>query len=314
MQGYDEQTEVLTTDGWIPFKRLDTDYQVATLVDGSYLVYEHPTAVYAHDYKGFMHRFKTANIDLLVTPDQKLWVSELGPKQFNLVAASEVADRPMCFELDINEIRDGSTSEFFTLPECMHYPAKQLDLSAWLLLYGTFAFRGLLVGQSVGLTLASVRAAEDMRTACMTLGFAFREQSNDQLVWTFDDPQLYAYLSNSPRALGSWVWDLDTYHADELLDNIMCSGRGDDRGYVLRASHRDPIDAVQRLSVHAGLVTITSREGSSHLLRVQHVDDVNPIAPLAEIVQYRGKVYGCKVVSGVICVRRNGVIGFSGAC
>lgn len=333
MQGYDEQTEVLTSDGWIPFKRLDADYEVATLVDGRNLAYEKPSEVSVCNYRGLMHRFKTANIDLLVTPDQKLWACELGSNQFNLVSVSEVADRTVYFELEIDEVKDSSTSSLFTLPGSEDHPARQLDMPSWLLLYGTFVIRGLLVGQRICLTLDSVDIADKLRTACSTLGFTVKDsESIDKPVILIDDPQLYRYLSSSPRALGSWVWILSADYADELLDNIVSAAPVDkDHGFVLRASYRDLIDTVQRLSVHAGLVTMTSKEGSAHQLRVQYRDDVNAAAKVVGVGQYRrdegspcptpdvrrteyrGKVYSCKVTSGVICVRRNGIVGFSGA-
>jgi hypothetical protein len=68
--------EVLTLDGWKFHNELSTNDKVATLVDDK-LVYQNPTKVFYYpDYKGDMYHIKTQQLDLMVTPHHRMWVSK----------------------------------------------------------------------------------------------------------------------------------------------------------------------------------------------------------------------------------------------
>ena len=73
---YDEETEVLTIDGWKYFQDISYDDKIATLVDGEYLQYHKPTDIISYKYSGDMYRLKTRGVDLLVTPNHNLYVSK----------------------------------------------------------------------------------------------------------------------------------------------------------------------------------------------------------------------------------------------
>lgn len=73
---YDAKTEILTESrGWVKFSDLTVEDKVATLKDNS-LVFEKPTMHYAAPYCGEMIGLRSQNMDLLVTPDHHLYVSE----------------------------------------------------------------------------------------------------------------------------------------------------------------------------------------------------------------------------------------------
>lgn len=73
---YDDQTEILTEKrGWQLFKDLLAGDKVATLRNNR-LVYQRPNGVAVHPYKGKMLGFEGENVDFLVTPDHKMWVSK----------------------------------------------------------------------------------------------------------------------------------------------------------------------------------------------------------------------------------------------
>lgn len=73
---YDDQTEILTEKrGWQLFKDLLPDDAVATLVGGRELVFVEPTMHYEYDHDGEMVGYYGENIDFLVTPEHKMYVS-----------------------------------------------------------------------------------------------------------------------------------------------------------------------------------------------------------------------------------------------
>ena len=73
-QCYDDQTEVLTSRGWLHFKDLHAGDSVACLKDGE-LCFFAPMAHFAYHYSGEMYRFKSRQVDLLVTPNHKMYVN-----------------------------------------------------------------------------------------------------------------------------------------------------------------------------------------------------------------------------------------------
>jgi len=74
---YSEDTEILTEDGWKYFYDLKSE-KVATLnPETNELEYKIPTQYFSYLYTGKMFYQKGRSIDLLVTPNHKLWVSWL---------------------------------------------------------------------------------------------------------------------------------------------------------------------------------------------------------------------------------------------
>ena len=73
---YDEQTEVLTKDGWKYFKNLFPEDLILTLGKKDKLEYHKPTSLAGYPYKGKMYQLKTRGVDLLVTPNHSLYFSK----------------------------------------------------------------------------------------------------------------------------------------------------------------------------------------------------------------------------------------------
>src|SRR5579862_4320931 len=73
---YDSETEILTSDGWMPFSELTTGHNVATLEwqdlpsEGK-LVFRNPSRVVKSSYKGKLVRIRGPKTDLLVTPEHR---------------------------------------------------------------------------------------------------------------------------------------------------------------------------------------------------------------------------------------------------
>ena len=72
---YDDSTEVLTTGGWKPWPKVDGSEIFGTLnpVNGE-LEYQKATQVFHGEYRGPMYRVRSEQVDLLVTPNHRMWV------------------------------------------------------------------------------------------------------------------------------------------------------------------------------------------------------------------------------------------------
>lgn len=74
---YDAQTEILTERrGWVPFKDLQPEDRVAQL-NGDNLEFVEPVAFIVKDYVGEMIGFESEGVDFRVTPNHRLWASQV---------------------------------------------------------------------------------------------------------------------------------------------------------------------------------------------------------------------------------------------
>jgi len=73
---YDSETEILTSKGWKKIDQVDRDSEeVAVYVpEQDSIRYEVPKSWYLADYTGEMVSIKSKGVDLLVTPEHKLWL------------------------------------------------------------------------------------------------------------------------------------------------------------------------------------------------------------------------------------------------
>lgn len=71
----DELTSVLTENGWKSIKNVTKDDKVATLQNGE-ILYEHPINTFTYDYEGKMYKLETQQLDMLVTPNHKLYIKK----------------------------------------------------------------------------------------------------------------------------------------------------------------------------------------------------------------------------------------------
>jgi len=93
---YDPSHDILTDKGWISITELTSDFKVATLVDDK-LVYQYPSEVQQYDFDGNMYSVETENIDLLVTPNHRMYVSE-DNISFKMILAENVDGRTMYYK------------------------------------------------------------------------------------------------------------------------------------------------------------------------------------------------------------------------
>jgi thymidylate synthase ThyX len=72
---YDADTEVLTQDGWRKWPEVDGSETFATVnPDDGGLEYQRATEHFVGDYDGEMYRVRSEQVDLLVTPNHRMWV------------------------------------------------------------------------------------------------------------------------------------------------------------------------------------------------------------------------------------------------
>jgi thymidylate synthase ThyX len=80
---YDEDTEVLTSEGWIPWPKIAGDETFGTVnPDTGYLEYQSATEYFCRDYSGPMYEVRSEQIDLLVTPNHRMWAQQVDRRAY----------------------------------------------------------------------------------------------------------------------------------------------------------------------------------------------------------------------------------------
>ncbi|BCS82687.1 Hint (Hedgehog/Intein) domain-containing protein [Cotonvirus japonicus] len=114
MSFYDEQTEILTETGWILFKDLTTEHKVATLVNGTELEYENPKIIQSTQYQGKLYQVTGPNIDLCVSPNHNLWLSNDG-LNFHFESPINLYTKPWFFQKNIISYQNKNFRSFYKI-------------------------------------------------------------------------------------------------------------------------------------------------------------------------------------------------------
>ena len=296
---YDGETEILTDKGWIYFKQLTKNYKVATLVDGDTLTYQTPLDIICENYKGKMYCVKSNQVDLLVTPNHRMYVRKRDKLKYELFEAKEIfgkhvnykknAEKLMTDEINIKkcEFLDG---EQFILPEyhnecvngrIIHRKVKYLNLDAFVEFLGIWYAEGCADKGRIMICAHKERVKNAMNKLEKDLGFKLyrqhRKEDNDTNIYYICDVQWAQFFS--PLSVGAinkklpkWVWLLDQKRCRILLQGmILGDGHYMKYGDKLTSSRYDTsskqlADDFQRLCIHCGYsanITLKKKKGTT---------------------------------------------------
>jgi hypothetical protein len=90
---YDDKTDILTADGWVKFADLREGLSVATINPNTLAFEWQVPHAYTHSYyNGKMVEYKNKRVDLLVTPNHRMWVRPRDQKE-NLTSEEVLKNR-----------------------------------------------------------------------------------------------------------------------------------------------------------------------------------------------------------------------------
>ena len=103
---YDAETEVLTDDGWKAWPDVDGSETFATVnPDSGSLEYQEAKEHFVGDFDGEMYRLRSEQIDLLVTPNHRMWVkahdtqaNRRGEEPYRIRHASEIFGKRVAYQ------------------------------------------------------------------------------------------------------------------------------------------------------------------------------------------------------------------------
>lgn len=342
---YSPDHDILTSEGWIKIVELTLKHKVATLVDGDTLEYHYPTAIQEYDYKGQMYKVESNQVNLMVTPNHRMYVKPAYKgAPYRVELAEDIYGKVRHYKKNVGNYVPENPMVTFTLPAFDEYEEKELDLNAWLVFFGIWIAEGCTL-RSYGVSFAThkPRVKKALEKCCAKLGFEIRKHKDkvDDTVrnaWVIADKQLVAYfrplsVGAVNKSLPDWAWNLNPKQCNFLIDGMLLGDGHTMKNGTRRydTSSKQLADDLQRLCLHAGWSTnIAVKYEAGHesycesrdeifksttdayrmsIITKQNNPKVNKNATkgkqLDSWVDYNGKVYCCTVDSGIVYVRRN---------
>ena len=107
----DEQTEILTNNGWKYFKELKMEDKVATLENGNKLVYENPSELIEFDCDEDLYYIKNNQVDLAVTLNHRMYVGNREGKNYKIQLAKDIINKRVKYLKNVEKFNEINVNE-----------------------------------------------------------------------------------------------------------------------------------------------------------------------------------------------------------
>lgn len=320
---FDDQTEILTLDGWKLFKDIDYSDQVATLKDGA-LVYDAILKIVSYDYSGVMYSVQNSSMDFVVTPNHRFYVkSSKGVYKFK-----NISDKTICHDMipsqcewvgqDISMIHGFKTEHFVSF------------LGIFLAEGSTFSNHKCY---RVTLSQTKSHIRYKIKILLDSMDFNYVETKNG---FNIENKSLYEYFSQfgtqEQRYIPKEIKCLSKKYLQLLFDwLVMGDGHTNEDYTAYYSTSKILIDDVQEILIKLGLSgNVSEKKQSVAYIKGREIHSKKTLYQIRvrkskfkrlsasggkssiHTVNYTGKVYCVSVPSGIIKVRRNGKEVWSG--
>lgn len=310
---YSEDTEVLTTEGWLRFPELPQDARVAQYNRHTgEISFVLPEARHVFDYSGQMIHIKANWCDLLVTPDHRM-LAKFAHCHPRVIPAS-----------DIHRAHRLPVSGFLSRFDDCALTIDQVRLLTAFLADGHWEPRGFKLSWN----LKKGRKQERLKQILHNLNLLFDEQQYESAPgWTrfVLNKKDVSWLEEWQEDK-AWKWDALRWPLEvrEAILNELGYWDGDFTGYSgtrffsQKQQDADVISAIAAITGYSAIVRTDSRPQRPNY-QDQYIVNLKPadwriLAEKPSSQNYEGKVYCLTVPDGFFVVRRNGKVTIAGNC
>lgn len=342
---FDSEHDILTFNGWKKINKINLNDKIACLINGDTLEYKNPLAIQEYDYDGRMYKIKSNQIDLIVTPNHRMYVGNKNGKNYEIILAEDIYGKKLTYKKNVENYNPQNPIKEFKINGIDDLPDLIFDIELWLKFFGIWIAHGCIISSNDDLKLVidNQKVKEILICIFQTMNIKhtiYKDDINNNSKDTFriTDTRIVKYfeqLEFKNKTLPIWIWNLTQIQSQILIDGILLNNDI----YSYDTSSTQFADDFQRLCLHAGWScdkilksnTITSSdeiiESTKNIWRLTVITTQNN--PLVnENINVDGtnrqdtwinfdndelknsiknKVYCCSVPDdGVIYVRRNG--------
>lgn len=341
---YDDQTEILTREGFKFFKDVSFEDEIATLnIENKKIEYHQPNDIQKLEYNGEMYLIQARSQDLCITPNHSLVYQTDAKDDLRLSEIQSLDSRNRFYLYRSCEDYESMDFEYVKIPSgyrsdgykiAKNNDEKNIPINDWLEFMGWFLSEGstyidggnycVNITQKIGTKLDQIKK-------CVTrIGFSYYEKPDSKgcIGVQISSKQLYEFLrgfgKSHQKYIPSELLNLPKERLRILYDTIMC-GDGDADGGAYRTISKQLADNVQEMCLKLGY-------GASVSSSIYFYDDppiprtcwtvniTNKVVNLIEKhrnitkIPYNGFVYDVTVPNHTVFVRRNGKTCWSGNC
>jgi len=299
---YDEKTEVLTKNGWKKFSEIQKNDEICTLNSiNNEIEFQNPIRIFIYDYKGKMYRLKTNRVDLLVTPNHKLFVKPgdvRTPNSFLLKEAQFLFGKSKQFKKDGDW--DGKNEKYFILPAVQikhsnqYYKGyrvrkeKQIPMKSWLKFFGFWIAEGCTSkgknsDYNVYLSSQNKRLLSEIKKLLEDIGYVVYYQENKKI--RIRDYQLFKYLEQFGKSHNRFIpLEIKSLQKDLLETLFKYYLKGD--GHIYGRTDKGLMASTSSVRLRDDLQEIALKIGISAYYKL----DRKKGTPLRSLV-YHSKIY-----------------------
>ena len=281
---YDIKTEILTEDGFKFFRDLSYEDKVASLNSDNTISFVKPLRIIVEDYNGPMHQWIGESINLMVTPNHKLYVktNSIG---FRLKESQFVSNPTFLVTFPLYDKLD---VENFILPSVEYkeghkhiVPEKIIKMDDWLKFLGLYLTDGSIiwntyttqsrngkdfVNQVYRVLLSQSKSDESITYVKKILdNIGYSKAYYNSASWSFYDKQLWIYLKQFGRKEDRFIPrelinSLSKRQLQILFDSLIY-GDGHkyyDGSYQIWTCSLKMVDSIQEIAIRLGYRCSTS--------------------------------------------------------
>ena len=331
---YSEDTDILTSDGWIPFAKLTLSHRVASVSPEGKIEYSLPSKIHAFPYTGEMLNLETRTINLLVTPNHNLYLRPKHSDHYQLIPAQE-ANRAQFYALRNQMAWSGIRQDRFSVPSVAYQrihsarPLPDFEMGDWCEFMGWYLSEGSTTFyRDRAEVLISQRRVENLSAIADLLermGLRYHQTKQGFMIC---NKQLATYLAQFGHAHEKYIprglLSLPPDHLTRLYDGLM-RGDGNKKGncWTYFTTSTQLASDVQELIIKLGFNSnITKSRVENPNWRTKYcvsrrISRESTVFPARHIktVAYEGMVYCCTVEPyHTLVVRRDGKAAVCGNC
>jgi len=261
---YTSDHDVLTDNGWKAINELTLDDRVACL-DNGWLMYHNPEELQEYDYSDKLYKIKSNQIDLVVTPNHRMYVGNRNGDKFSVKTAEDIYGKRYTYQKNVEYFEPEYIMEEFVIPGVNNLDDLIVDMDCWLIFFGIWIAEGCTL-RDWGLSFAThkQRVKDELTRVCEVMDFDIRkhiDKSGDTVcnAWCYNDKRLVQYflplsVGAINKSLPEWVWELSQEQCRVLIDGMMLGDGHTMKNGTRRydTSSTQLADDFQRLCLHAG--------------------------------------------------------------
>jgi hypothetical protein len=288
---YSSDTEILTNKGWIKFPELTKNHKVASMIDNA-LVYQYPSEIQEYDYKGKMYLMDTEQVNVMVTPNHRMYVrTHRKGTPYKLPLAEDMYGTRKCWKKNVDifepDLSDPPEELVIKDAEITHFeiPGTELkfEINNWLILFGIWVAEGHInkLDYSIQIAAHKPRIKEALLELEKKIDYTFRkhkERASDieENRWIIYNASFGRYMEQYNvdavnKYLPKWVWYLNREQCNILIESLClgdgCKQRKGLGNWTYCTSSTKLANDFQKLCLHAGVSCnkrLHSLAGTSH--------------------------------------------------